>query len=358
MPARQYRRGHIYGVVVLLFVGSAAWAQSNAAGAQATDPKSSAETIFAQLHTDIQALRTEARSQIRALLTEQQQTTFDTLDILNEPAAGKTCAGPAGALGDPNGTAPAGFENRRLDHLTQKLNLTDAQRASVQTIMENGQTARQKLEAQAHTDFRALLTPDQAALFDQNKGQAGMHGMGHRGKREQHGLMANQDALQLTADQQTQAQAIEQKLHADMQQLHQSTQQQIRAQLTADQQTLFDSLAKEDKPGKGMPLKSAGEARRGDDAPVASADAQPALHRQGHHPMGGRGGPHGDGVTVATLTAKLNLTDAQQAQIAPILDQLHASIETRIQQTQAAVQALVKPTAATPANTVPVSATP
>jgi len=145
-----------------------------------SDQVAGAKTILDDLHTNVTTLRDQARQQIRGLLTDEQKAKFDSLPQETDKSAS---AGPAwgGAFGHHKGWAgmrPGGAagrlspderQQRLVQHLTNKLGLDDTQRASIATILENQRpTIKARWEA-ARTQFRALLTPEQAATLDQMK---------------------------------------------------------------------------------------------------------------------------------------------------------------------------------------------
>lgn len=111
------------------------------------------------------------------------------------------------------------------------------------------------------------------------------------------------DEMNLTADQQTQAKAIFEQAHTDIDALHKSADDQIRALLTQEQLDKLDS-----RPGPG--------GRRGGPPPFAR----------------GPGGPrHGPDVAeiVDRMATDLSLTDDQKAQVTTIMTDSKTAIEAR-----------------------------
>ena len=253
----------------------------------------------ANVRQDITQLRAGARAQIRAVLTPEQQAKFDALPVLQGMPGphgmgrgrGPCAGGPAGAEG---ANAPHWF----LERLTKELNLTDAERASIQPILDQARSAKQTRRDQARTAFRALLTPEQTAKLDELKAQPGFR------------KSAMRDELQLTDEQKTQAHEIFAQLRTDMQQMRADAREQIRTQLTPEQQTQFDALRLGGKWG-------------------------------GKHGMGMAGGPawRTPGVVLDRLSSELSLTDAQRASVKSILDDLHTTIRERIHEARAAAGA-------------------
>ena len=141
-----------------------------------------ARAIFQQMRTDVKNLRDEAHAQVRSLLTDAQQAKFDSL---KPPARAQNAAVGAGsgAPGVPQGHWHHGAAMGRMDsaqreqvvlgRLTQELGLTDAQRTSIQGIFDNLHTTLQAAHATARSQFRALLTTEQAASLDQLKAAHG-----------------------------------------------------------------------------------------------------------------------------------------------------------------------------------------
>ena len=322
-------------------------APSAAAQTAAPEPGSQNAAIHQQVRTDIQNLRSEARAQIRALLTEPQQAQFDTLGVLNGQAGQhsmKKGFGGAGGAGQcsSGGGAQTDMGQRFLDHLSQQLSLTDAQRASIQTILDNTHSAMTTRRDKAHADFRAILTPEQTATLDQLKAlrdeQPGQRGPGRMGGWRSHkdgAEAAGNGPLQLTADQKTQAKAIFTQLRTDVKQMHADARQQIAAQLTDQQKAQFDAL---------HPAAKFAAGEEGPDAAQSADNAAPGAKTgqrgEGMHARAWRGrewsrGGGGDGALLERLTTTLNLTDAQRGSVQSILDNLHSAVRARIQQAHA-----------------------
>lgn len=138
------------------------------------DQKTAAEAIFTQLKTDIDSLQAQAKEDILALLTDEQKTKLqelglDTLRGLGRPGMRGPGMGP-GMRGGHHGSMGVGVSNtgnqRYLDLLATKLTLTAEQKTSIQTILDNLQTAVKAAHDKADADFRALLTADQIAILD------------------------------------------------------------------------------------------------------------------------------------------------------------------------------------------------
>lgn len=111
-----------------------------------------ADELFHQMHKDIRTLHRAARDQVRALLTEEQQTKLDELRRNGPQAAGLE--------------RPAVGQNPR-DLIAEYLGLSDEQQTQIEAIHE---TTRDQVEArheQARQDFRALLTAVQQTRLDE-----------------------------------------------------------------------------------------------------------------------------------------------------------------------------------------------
>lgn len=88
------------------------------------------------------------------------------------PAAAVALALAAGAVAQPAGDRAERHE-RHMDRMTERLELTDAQRQQVEELMKahhaRTQAARDEIKRsheQMRNDMRAVLTPEQAAKLD------------------------------------------------------------------------------------------------------------------------------------------------------------------------------------------------
>ena len=297
-----------------------------------------AETICAELRADIDALHQDAWNAIRNLLTDEQKALFDA----HQPPPGPPGGGPGpghmggehGGLGGPPPPPPdagsdADHAQEMLDRLTEDLDLTADQQASVKTILDALETAVQARMESAKTDFRALLTEEQAAAFDALEQEHPVPfcmpgGPGPGGGPEGH--LA--ELLQLTQDQQTQADAIFTETRTDIDTLHTDAWDQIRALLTDAQAAELDALGPPGPPPGG-----------------------PGGHMGGHgHGPGGLpppppppGAPGTDRAQALLewLTKELDLTTDQQASIKTILDNLETSVQARMDQAKADFRAIL-----------------
>ena len=274
-----------------------------------TEQQSQADAIFTQLRTDTENAFAAADEQVRGILTDEQKAKFTGL----QPPAG-IGGGPEGACRGPGdgllGMEPFGSGNDPLlDRLVKDLVLTDAQRTSVETVLNNLQIAIQSYRDKAFADSRAILTAEQLAILD---------------------------PLQLTEEQGTQANTISAQARADVKDLNDNANEQIRSLLTDDQKTKLDGLQ----------------------SPGAFADGPlPPGGHGGPAPFGGGGRPHGGpgmapgpfGPPVGTdrsflgVADALDLTDDQQASIETILNDLHSAVQARLDQAKVDFRAILTP---------------
>ena len=114
-----------------------------------TDQQTQAQTIFDSMRTDITALQAATKTQIDAVLTDDQRAQLDALD--QGPPDGFRHFGPGPDIG----------------RLSEELGLTTDQQTQIQSLMGTLQTAVEARRQQAQDEFRAILTADQQALLDQ-----------------------------------------------------------------------------------------------------------------------------------------------------------------------------------------------
>lgn len=124
-----------------------------------------ANQIFDKAHEDITALRTQARTDILAVLTDEQKAK------LNELMVGLYVGLPldSGAARGRGPGGPGGFgfgfgrHGHAFDRFAEALGLTDDQKAQIQAIREALTDAIRAVHEQARADFLALLTEEQLA---------------------------------------------------------------------------------------------------------------------------------------------------------------------------------------------------
>ncbi|MBL8880462.1 MAG: hypothetical protein JNG88_15220 [Phycisphaerales bacterium] len=184
------------------------------------EQQTQARQIHNAARTDIEALATSAREQMRAVLTEEQQAKLDELrdarggnksefvhpeltdeqraqiealheqlhngeitieefrtkvqeitgvELPSEPPFGR--GGPRGRGGPgmhaPGFGGPGLLDGPFADRLAEALGLTDDQRAAIDAIRQTTREAVQARHEQARTEFRAILTAEQLAILDE-----------------------------------------------------------------------------------------------------------------------------------------------------------------------------------------------
>jgi len=123
-----------------------------------------ANEIFDKAHEDITALRTQARADILAVLTDEQKAKLNELVVgwfVGLPGNSNTARGRG-----PGGTGGFGFgfgRGHAFDRFAEALGLTEEQQAQIKTIRETLVDAIRARHEQARADFLALLTEEQLA---------------------------------------------------------------------------------------------------------------------------------------------------------------------------------------------------
>jgi Spy/CpxP family protein refolding chaperone len=271
------------------------------------DQQMQAQVVFDHVRTDIKALHDQAHEQIRALLTDQQKATFDSLSKPPFAAHRGDMRGFQG--GGMAGGGGAGFVNR----LTEKLGLTPDQVASVTTIHDNLRSAVDQRRDAAKTQFDALLTPDQITTLNALRAERPMGAGPVRGGEMRHPLGQK---LGLTEEQRTQARTIFQQTHAGVKALRDQAREQVSALLTDDQKAKLDSVWPQGGPGQswmGWARPSAGGSHRG------LQGAQPGKMRDGLSPV------ERQQAFLDRLQKGLGLTADQLTSVRAVLDTLHSS---------------------------------
>lgn len=111
------------------------------------EQKSEAQAIFDAMRADVMALQDAARAEIDAVLTQEQLAQLEALR--GGEHHGYRLFGPG------------------IQHVAEKLDLTDAQQAQIESILETLRTDVEARREQARTDFRAILTDEQLAALDE-----------------------------------------------------------------------------------------------------------------------------------------------------------------------------------------------
>lgn len=229
------------------------------------DQLAQARELIDALRGDLADLRSAARDDVRAVLTDAQRATLDLVrppvEIQSEEdAADATEAKVSGECGSSQ-TALWGRTDASLGmgygffggNIVDALGLTQEQQDAIETILETQRTAIADRYAQLGTDLRAILTADQLAAFDawisSYHSWGFMHMMGGRpgAPADGHpGPFAHR--IELTDDQRTQAETIFSQLRADTDAAIGDARDELRALLTDAQLTTLDAL---DSPDRG-----------------------------------------------------------------------------------------------------------
>lgn len=166
-------------------------------------------------------------------------------------ACGAAPSSPEGAAG---GQAQA---DRHLARMQSDLGLSAAQASQISAIEQAQRNKMDYLRNSSQARIKGLLTPDQAAKYDQQQRQRGMRRDGQQPPRadmQQNGQWQHQDGrgnsmenrlqqeLGLTPQQASEIASIQQADRAQMQALQNETQAQIRQVLTAEQAAKFDQM--------------------------------------------------------------------------------------------------------------------
>jgi len=277
-----------------------------------TEQQSQADAIFTQLRTDTENAFAAADEQVRGILTDEQKAKFTGLQPLAGIGGGPEggCRGPGDGL---LGMEPLGSGNDPLlDRLAKDLVLTDAQRTSVETVLNNLQTTIQSYRDKASADFRAILTAEQLAILD---------------------------PLQLTEEQRTQANAISAQARVDVKKLNDNANEQIRNLLTDDQKTKLDAQESPGAPADGPhPFDGQGAAPppAGGNGPHGGPGMRPSP--SGPPPVG-----KDSSFFVDRLAGVLGLTAEQKASIETILKDLHSAVQARLDQAKTDFRAILTP---------------
>ncbi len=131
------------------------------------EQQSLAEDIFRSGHEDIDALRQEAKGEIRALLTEEQLAILDEMQLAYQ---GGYAPPPRfhGPLAPPPFQHDGRPASQRFD---EALDLTPEQEAEVETIREELRAAVSARHDQAQDEFLAILTEEQLQALEEIRPQ-------------------------------------------------------------------------------------------------------------------------------------------------------------------------------------------
>lgn len=124
-----------------------------------------ANEIFEKVHSDIADLRTQARDDILAVLTDEQRARLD--EIVVGLFVGLPIGNGDNSTARRNGHGGFGFgfgrHGHAFDRFADALGLTDEQQMQIRDIRENLMDAIRARHEQARDEFLALLTPEQLA---------------------------------------------------------------------------------------------------------------------------------------------------------------------------------------------------
>lgn len=158
--------------------------------AQALDLTEDQQAAMQELMTaEREVMRERMETALAGILTPEQQVTFDELKARRESWGGMERPGRMGRGQQGRraaGGGPARMAERRLQHMTENLDLTVDQQEQIRQIIEEGAPPPRN---QVREKIREVLTPEQRALMDQHRRQrpemAGRQGndrMGRRGR--------------------------------------------------------------------------------------------------------------------------------------------------------------------------------
>jgi len=151
-----------------------------------------AKALFDTAHSDIDALREKAKTDILAVLTDEQKATLADLGVgllvgLPPGSSDATTMRPHGGFGFGHGGFGGAFGDGSVlptpafDRFASLLKLTDDQKAQIQAIRSGLVDAIKARHEQARTDFMNLLTDEQKAKLDQFLDDHGIGGSDNDG---------------------------------------------------------------------------------------------------------------------------------------------------------------------------------
>lgn len=177
-------------------------------------------------------------------------TMFFASPVAAEPGQGK------GRHGDPQQRM-----ERRLDKMTQELDLSADQAERIRQLFDAQRQTRQDKKGQ----FKSILTDAQLAQLEQHRAEMKEKRKANRGERtgERKGRRGHfkdvMASLNLTEDQKAQMKAMREQAKAEREQF----QAELKSVLTPDQQARFEALKAERK-AKHQERKKQWKAKRGE----------------------------------------------------------------------------------------------
>jgi Spy/CpxP family protein refolding chaperone len=138
--------------------------------------------------------------------------------------------------------------------LKEKLGLTDVQVEQLKSFREKHKAERQAQMDSAKSRVKAILSPDQQALWERNMGEMKAAGQGNRGR-----MKSMMQEMGLSDSQKTQIRSIMEEERGKMQAQRQTVQNELKTILTPDQFSKFEEMRKARMERGGR----SGEGRRG-----------------------------------------------------------------------------------------------
>jgi len=155
---------------------------------QALDLTGDQQAAVQELMTaEREAMREQMESVLAGILTPEQQATFDELKARREERGDLDRPGRKGRMGRQGrrgaGGGPARMADRRLQHMTENLDLTTDQQEQIRQILEDGAPP---LRSEIREKIREVLSPEQQELMDRHREERpvmdGPQDMGRRGR--------------------------------------------------------------------------------------------------------------------------------------------------------------------------------
>jgi Spy/CpxP family protein refolding chaperone len=182
------------------------------------------------------------------------------------------------------GYSPQG-QGGRADMIKNKLGLTDAQMEQLRSMREKNQSERKAHMDAVNKRIKALLTPDQQALWDKSVGEmkpGGQGGQGMKGK-----FKAVFQEMGLNDSQKSQIRSIMQEERGKMQAQRQTVENEMKSILTPEQSAKFEEMKKARMEGGGK--RGDGKGMRKGRGMQDSGNPSPGAMRRGN-----RGLPSGE----------------------------------------------------------------
>lgn len=142
------------------------------------------EAMLELMDTEREAMRERMEAALAGILTPEQQATLDELKARREERGDLDRPGRKDRMGRRGaGGGPGRMADRRLEHMTENLDLTADQQEQIRQILEEGAPPPR---SEIREKIRAVLTPEQQDLMDQHREDrpemAGPRGKGRMGR--------------------------------------------------------------------------------------------------------------------------------------------------------------------------------